>query len=330
MAAATGSVPGYLTAADWTTFNGKPSTAYVDNADALKVAKAGDTMSGALTVNANITSTGAVTSGQNFISSTAIAILGATGAGTAVMRPNISGIGGQFQTNDAQAALIAGSGNQPTIALYRNDGTTRVGYIQATTAPVLAIGGDSLNINILPASALFVGPRTTTVVGAARQVISYLGLGNQYGLNLVAESAAGTSYPVIFTYPPSTQVGSISATSTATAYNTSSDERLKTFTGPLTGDEAAAIIRADPARHFTWDVDGSAAVGWGAQTSYAVSSDLATPGDDLGPDAKPGDEGFMAWGTDQGKRTPYLWAALAWALDRIDSLESRVAALEAR
>jgi hypothetical protein len=33
---------------------------------------------------------------------------------------------------------------------------------------------------------------------------------------------------------------------------------------------------------------------------------------------------------DQSKRTPYLWAAVAGLLDKIDSLEARVVALEAR
>jgi hypothetical protein len=33
---------------------------------------------------------------------------------------------------------------------------------------------------------------------------------------------------------------------------------------------------------------------------------------------------------DQAKRAPYLWAALAHALDKIDMLETRLAALEAR
>lgn len=124
-------------------------------------------------------------------------------------------------------------------------------------------------------------------------------------------------------------VGQITTTNSTTAYATSSDERLKDFTGLLSGEDAAAIIRADPTRRFTWKVDGTAAVGWGAQTSYALSEDLASPPPDELRNTQPGDEDFTPWGMDQGKRTPYLWAALAWALDRIDSLETRIAALEA-
>jgi hypothetical protein len=44
----------------------------------------------------------------------------------------------------------------------------------------------------------------------------------------------------------------------------------------------------------------------------------------------PGEAGYQPWSMDQGRRTPYLWAALAWALDKIDDMEARLAALEAR
>ncbi|MBJ3784008.1 SGNH/GDSL hydrolase family protein [Devosia sediminis] len=131
--------------------------------------------------------------------------------------------------------------------------------------------------------------------------------------------AAGHAY----FYNPNGTVGMISTSGSATSYLTSSDESLKDFDGLYDPVAAIDIIRADPVRVFTWKVDGTAAVGWGAQTSYSVSTDLAVPGEGL-----IGDENFRPWGVDQGKRTPYLWAALSWALDQIDKLESRVAALE--
>ena len=119
------------------------------------------------------------------------------------------------------------------------------------------------------------------------------------------------------------QVGSVTTSLTATAYNTSSDERLKNFLGEYDAKEAERIIRADPVRSFEWKSDGTRAVGWGAQTSYAVSPDLASPGDD-DPGRGPRDKGFKAWGVDMGKRTPYLWAAMADVLDRIDAIEQHL------
>jgi len=119
-------------------------------------------------------------------------------------------------------------------------------------------------------------------------------------------------------YNPNGVVGSINTTNSNTSYVTSSDERLKDFTGAFDPDAAAAIIKADPVRRFTWKQGGIAAVGWGAQTSHEVDPDLAEA--PVEPDGN--------WGIDYGRRTPYLWAALSGALDKIAELEARLAALE--
>lgn len=129
-------------------------------------------------------------------------------------------------------------------------------------------------------------------------------------------------------------VGSITTNSTSTFFNTTSDERLKSFTGEYAADAALAIIKADPVRSFTWNSlspsPGVAAVGWGAQTSYAVSQDLASPGsDELDESGHP----LRLWGVDQAKRTPYLWAAIGAAggiLDQLDVLRAQVATLQAQ
>jgi len=107
-------------------------------------------------------------------------------------------------------------------------------------------------------------------------------------------------------------VGSVTTTLSGTQYNTTSDETKKDFIGPYDPQVAIAIIRADPVREFTWKNTGEYAVGWGAQTSHAVSSDLASP---------PYREGEL-WGMDQSRRTPYLWAAVSNLLDRVEALES--------
>jgi hypothetical protein len=132
------------------------------------------------------------------------------------------------------------------------------------------------------------------------------------------------------TNPP--EVGSISTTTTATAYNTSSDETLKDFIGEYSSDEAIAIIKQDPVKKFTWKTNGEAAIGWGAQTSYKVSKDLASPGGWFKDDkeVKEGTPGavYIPWGVDHSKRTPYLWAALAKLIDRVEILEDEIKTLK--
>jgi hypothetical protein len=161
---------------------------------------------------------------------------------------------------------------------------------------------------------------------------TFTGAGSQYGLILYSGSVAASNQVLFYNgTSPGTQVGSIVTTNSATAYNTSSDERLKDFIGVYDPQKAIDIIRADPVRDWNWTDGSGYAVGWGAQTSYAVSPDLASPpaGDDTKEvQPEPGEEGFQPWGMDQAKRTPYLWAALAAALDKIDALEARLAVLE--
>ena len=131
---------------------------------------------------------------------------------------------------------------------------------------------------------------------------------------------------------PTPEVGSISTTLTATAYNTSSDENLKDFIGEYSYEKATSIIKADPVREFTWKATGEKAVGWGAQTSYSVSKDLATKGgwflDDV--EVEEGTEGaiYIQWGVDQSKRTPYLWAAVSGLIKLVENLQNRITILE--
>lgn len=66
------------------------------------------------------------------------------------------------------------------------------------------------------------------------------------------------------------QVGNISVTATSTAFNTSSDPRLKNITGPLSG--SGAFIDALKPWVGTWRVDGSPFVGFLAHEVQDVAS----------------------------------------------------------
>lgn len=162
--------------------------------------------------------------------------------------------------------------------------------------------------------------------------------GTSYILN---SSRSGTSTSAHHSfYNPNGLVGTITTNGVTTSFNTSSDENWKLFKGELSPEDAIAIIRADPVRRWNWKPEhgGSEAIGWGAQTSYAASPDLATPGgwfvdtdngevevDNTTPEAF-----YRPWGVDQSKRAPYLWAALAGAWDRLDAQDAIIADLTAR
>jgi hypothetical protein len=110
-----------------------------------------------------------------------------------------------------------------------------------------------------------------------------------------SSSVAATTSHMAF-YAPAGLCGTISTNGSATTYATSSDETLKDFIGQFAAERAIEIIKQDPVREFTWKADGSFAVGWGAQTSYAVSPDLATPGGWFDPvTGQAVEEGYVRW-----------------------------------
>jgi hypothetical protein len=267
---------------------------------ASKVTKSGDTMTGNLAIapasNASLT-------------------LSKTASGDTAQVVGALGAAGRWalRLGDNTAESGSNAGSNLVITRYTDAGTlidTPFGIARSTgtisVANDIAVGGAVACLGDITSE----GGHSAT--GASRGVT--------IGIGSVRTSTTLTT-PVNHTvfYNPNDQVGAITTNGTATSYATSSDERLKEFTGAFDPGDAAAIIRADPVRTFTWKADGTAAVGWGAQTSHAISPDLATPPAE--PDG--------VWGIDQGRRTPYLWAALSGALDKIAELEARLAALEA-
>lgn len=166
---------------------------------------------------------------------------------------------------------------------------------------------------------------SNTSTGATMDIVSgyKFRISTTSGTNLSLNVNTDPSDAIDFRYQGAVK-GSVTVTSTNTAYNTTSDENLKHFTGTYSYEAAKAVIQADPVRSFTWKDGGEAAIGWGAQTSYAVSPDLATPGK-----GNPGDDDYRPWGVDQGKRTPYLWAAVSGLIDEIEGLKAEIAALKA-
>ncbi len=108
-------------------------------------------------------------------------------------------------------------------------------------------------------------------------------------------------------------VGSISVTTTATAYNTSSDARLKTNIRALTG--SGAIIDALRPRLFDWRSGERDAYGFVAQELYPIFPQAVTKGDD-------DDETVtQQWAVDPAKLVPVLTA-------EIQSLRIRMATVE--
>jgi hypothetical protein len=116
-----------------------------------------------------------------------------------------------------------------------------------------------------------------------------------------------------------TGVGSISVTTTATAYNTSSDYRLKDNPQPLTG--SGAFIDALKPKTWNWTVDGSKGVGFIAHEVQDVS-----PGSVVGTKDAVDEEGKPKYQAMEYGSAEFIANIIA----ELQSLRARVAQLETK
>jgi hypothetical protein len=123
---------------------------------------------------------------------------------------------------------------------------------------------------------------------------------------------------------PNGVVGSISTNGSATAYNTSSDYRLKENVVLLTG--AIDRLQQIPVHRFNFIADpGNVVDGFLAHEAQEVVPECVT-----GEKDEEDENGNPVYqGIDQSKLVPLLTAALQEAITEIASLKDRVAALEA-
>jgi len=122
----------------------------------------------------------------------------------------------------------------------------------------------------------------------------------------------------------SVEVGTITMTTTATAYNTSSDYRLKENIVPMTG-ALATIAQLKPCT-YTWKADGSAGQGFIAHELQAVVSDCVT-GE---KDAVDADGNPQYQGVDTSFLVATLTAAIQELKAELDTVKAQNAAFEAR
>jgi len=135
---------------------------------------------------------------------------------------------------------------------------------------------------------------------------------------IVLKATTANSGNAMVFYNTSTPIGSIYQTTTNVAYLTSSDYRLKNSIAPMTG-ALAKVALLKPCT-YKWNVDGADGQGFIAHELQEVA-----------PYAVIGKkDGEQMQGVDYGRITPILTAALQETITKIEVLEARIAALEAK
>jgi hypothetical protein len=196
----------------------------------------------------------------------------------------------------------------------KGSGTTATGALGMATNDMVVLTNGSERMRIDSAGTLFIGA-TSSPSGTQRLVLTANGgAGIEPMLFNELRTGSATENYVQF-YRNGSNVGSISNTSVATIYNTTSDYRLKENVAPMTGalDKVSALKPVT----YTWKLDGSSGQGFIAHELQAVIPDCVSgEKDGVDKDGKP---------KYQGIDTSFLVATLVSA---IQELNAKVTALE--
>jgi hypothetical protein len=240
----------------------------------------------------------------------------------------------------------------------------RLGRDNAASGDFVIKYSDATNSNVTT-EAMRIDASGNLLVGAAAFSGSSncLQIESNGELDIGTNTTAGR-YKIKF-FNPNGFVGNIATNGSATQYNTSSDYRLKTDAQPMIG--ASARVQALNPVNFEWIADGSRVDGFLAHEAQEVVPESVTgtkdamrdeeyevtPAvyEDIVIEAVLDDEGNELeaerteqnlvteavmgtrsvpdyQGIDQSKLVPLLTAALQEALNKIDDMETRLAALE--
>jgi hypothetical protein len=147
----------------------------------------------------------------------------------------------------------------------------------------------------------------------------------QFAAAIIYSSRSSTSASAhIAFYNSNGEVGTITTQSSSTAYNTSSDHRLKEAVVDMTGAIDRVKALAPKRFNFIADPDDTTVDGFLAHEAQAVVPEAVT-----GTHNEVDENGdAVMQGIDQSKLVPLLTAALKESIAKIETLETKVAALE--
>jgi hypothetical protein len=233
--------------------------------------------------------------------------------------------------NEAYSLASGGAGSQEFYAdveyrLYSGGVGAKTGVIAWHTA-ISGTRAERMQIN--QSGNLLVG---TTTFSSGQNGVLMRGTSGGYTDEVLQTRTAGTgSTSATGFYNDNGRVGTISTSGTSTAYNTSSDYRLKEDWVAVA--DASTRVNALKPVNFAWKVDGSRVDGFLAHEVAEVVPEAITgekdavelidikdeEGNVTGQEERP-----VYQGIDQSKLVPLLTAALQEALAEINSLKARL------
>ena len=245
-----------------------------------------------------------------------------TGDQTSIV--GITGTIAQFNTavTDADLATLGANthtGAQTAPSFIPNSATVPANGMYLPAANTVAIATNSTErMRVDSSGTVMIGTTAAdpiaSGVGGFSSINGYTRLSQMGDVTLLVNRGTNDGATAQF-FRSGGLVGNISVTTTATAYNTSSDRRLKNNIADA--PDAGGIVDAIRVRAFDWKSTGEHVNhGFVAQELLSVAPQAVSVGDD-------GDEIADAWSVDPSKLVPLL-------MKEIQSLRMRVAALENR
>jgi uncharacterized protein YaiE (UPF0345 family) len=200
------------------------------------------------------------------------------------------------------AYLTAATDNNVNYRRLSYDATDHV-FLTSATERMRITSGGAVRIN----STTDINSRGVALQVSGTETAQLYGYGNGYGIGLFMcpnSAATGTHTAIAFRSPANGDVGTITTTSSATAYNTSSDYRLKTDYKDFSGLDLVSKIKA---YNYEWKADKTRAYGVIAHELQSVINYAVTGVKD----------GEQMQGVDYSKIVPVLIKAIQELNDKI-------------
>jgi len=241
--------------------------------------------------------------------------------------------------SSATRGLIELNGSSTSLFAFKKGGSASA-YIQSSTNfEILNINNSAMTFGTNDTERMRIDSSGNLLVGTTTTTFSDVGIRARANNSLeVVRSGAETMFlnrlasdgGIVSFNRSGTQVGTISVTTSATAYNTSSDYRLKENIAPMTGalDKVAQLKPVT----YTWKVDGSAGQGFIAHELQTVVPDCVTGEKDAIETYTDEDGNEQTRPKYQGVDTSFLVATLTAAIQELkaelDATKAEVQALK--
>jgi len=225
--------------------------------------------------------------------------------------------------NQASGAINFYTGGALALSIAAAGSSTHGGHVLASADSSYDIGATATRWRQGFFDEVEIGTNTGLAASASNALfVNYAGAGAEYAVEIKTAATTGTA--LYFLHSTTTVCGSISVGSSATAYNTSSDYRLKENVVDMTG--AITRLKTLKPKRFSWIID---------ENNELLDGFLAHEVDEIVPQAIHGEKDEMKdgeilpQGIDQSKLIPLLTGAIKELIAKVETLESKVTALEA-